>query len=236
MKGKFLIPFAASFLILTPLFYFVDYNYSTLQGSSLDNNVSAVINSVADETEVIKEIKPDTTSQTILLAGDSMADGIKIFLSRYAGYNGHKLVGGGWTSSTTGSWSEKKKLKALIEKFNPTYIIMVLGSNELFSLDLEKREKYVRDIIEQAGDVNTVWVGPPNWQEDKGFNDMLRNVLGDKKFYASKEIFLKEPLKYKRGPDKRHPNMEGYSVWTDNVADWIMHKSDYPIKLEKPAQ
>lgn len=234
MKGKFLIPFIASFLILTPLFYFIDYNHSTLQGSSL-NNLPDMITSVSDETGVKQETKPDTTAQTILLAGDSMADGIKIFLKRYCDYNGHKLLGGGWISSTTVAWSQKKKLKSLVEKYNPTYIIMVLGSNELFSIDLEKREQYVRDVVEQAGGINTVWIGPPNWQEDKGFNDMLKSVLGEKKFYASKEIFLKDPLKNKRGPDKRHPNMEGYSIWTDNLTEWIMHNSYYPIKLEKPA-
>lgn len=237
MKGKFLIPFVAAFLVLTPLFYFIDYNYSSLQGSIITNSLSDIMNQQSvnsDETAVKPENKIDTTEQTILITGDSMADGIKMFLTNYCKYNGHKLVGNGWISSTTASWSQRKKLKYFIERYKPTYIIIALGSNELFTSDLERRESYVKDIIEQTDSIKYIWIGPPNWQEDKGFNDMLKNALGEKKFYASKEIFLKEPLLNKRASDKRHPNMEGYKIWMDNIAEWIMQKSDYPIKLEKP--
>ncbi|MBN1633146.1 MAG: SGNH/GDSL hydrolase family protein [Ignavibacteria bacterium] len=232
MKGKFFIPFAAAFLILTPLFSFIEYNYSSLRGSIIEN--SPVVSS--DETVVKTENKIDTAEHTILITGDSMADGIKMFLTNYCKYNGHKLVGNGLISSTTGVWSQKKKLKSFIEKYKPTYIIIALGSNELFSRDLEKREQYVKDIMEQTEGIKYIWIGPPNWKEDRGFNDMLKKVLGEKKFFASKEIFLKDPLLNKRSSDKRHPNMEGYRIWMDNIAEWVMKKSDYPIKLNKPVQ
>jgi len=233
LKGKFFIPFVAAFLILTPLFYIVDYNYTNLQGSSVSTNILPLI-SQNDEKKEHELLKIDSTPQKILLTGDSMADGIKIFLKKYSDFNGHQLVGNGWTSSTTGAWSEKKKLKYLVQKYSPTYIIIALGSNELFAMDLERREKYVTDIMEQTTGVKCIWVGPPNWKEDKGFNDMLKRVIGEKKFFASKEIFLKEPLKNKRGSDKKHPNMEGYKLWMDKLAEWIMNSSDYPILLIQP--
>ena len=175
----------------------------------------------------------DTVSQRILLAGDSMADGLLEPLKKYCVHSGHKLIQGGWTSSTIVGWGNSNRLSGLIKKHNPTFVIMVLGANELYTTDFKIREKLVAKIKNESSKAKFVWVGPPNWQEDNGLDDMLRQTLGENDYFSSKKMFLTQPLKSKRGPDKKHPSHDAYKIWADSLAVWIMNKSEYPILLER---
>ena len=230
MKFKLFAPFLGAIILLVPIFFMLDL-MSQVQNNWDEDLSEKTIN------KFIK-IKPsryvDTTSQRILIAGDSMAEGIEVFFKQYCKINHHTLKVYSWISSTTNIWAAKNKLRALVKEYNPTYVIIVLGSNELLAKDLERRQNYVKEIISEIRGKMFVWVGPPNWQEDNGLNNLLKTVVGEGKYYSSKEIFLKEPLKNKRASDKKHPNMEAFKVWTDSVAYWIMAKSDNPIKLNKP--
>lgn len=176
----------------------------------------------------------DKTCQKILLAGDSMADGLLAPLTEYCDKNGHKLIRAGWTSSTIVGWAYSNRLSGLIKKYNPSYIIMALGSNELYTTDLKIREKLVNQILDESSNIKFVWVGPPHWREDNGLDEMLIETLGENKYFSSKSMFLSEPLKNKRAPDKRHPSPYAFGIWADSIAAWITNKSNYPITLERP--
>ncbi len=230
--------------LLTPIFLIIDlYSIDILKSGYADYRVSDFyINNEIKSTDVINEKdkvdlnvrKIDTTSKVILLFGDSMVDGVRDAFKKYCKYNNHKFYYYAWNSSTILSWAKSSKLKSLLDKYNPDYVFIMLGSNELFTTDLARWEKYISEIIKQLNGRNYVWIGPPNWKEDKGLNNTIENVSGKENFYPSKNIFLVPPLKYKRSGDKKHPNFEGYKVWTDSIASWVMTNSKYPIKLEKP--
>ncbi len=230
LKFKLFLPFLAAIILLVPIFFMLD----------LMSKEHAYDESQSDSVNYYNNEKPmsqlDTASQRILLAGDSMAEGIELYFRKYCKQNGHTLKVCSWISSTTSSWAHKNKLRSLVKEYNPSYVILVLGSNELLAKDLAGRQKYIEEIISEIPCKNYVWIGPPNWVSDNGFTDLLNSVVGSGKYYSSKEIFLKEPLKSKRGPDKKHPSLEGFKVWTDSVASWIMAKSDSPIRLEKPIE
>lgn len=225
-------------IIIIFIIYFSINSNSYLKVHGMQNDEHQILDSVAVNTVVNSNnadnlISKDTSCQRILLAGDSMADGLLSPFTKYCESNGHKLFHAGWTSSTIIGWGYTNRLSELIKKYKPTYVIMALGSNELYTTDLKIREKLVNKISDEASEIKFIWVGPPHWKEDSGLDSLLIETLGNKKYFSSKKMFLSEPLKNKRAPDKRHPTPYAFGVWADSIVSWITNKSIYPIILEK---
>lgn len=173
----------------------------------------------------------DTSKQRILLIGDSMLEHLRTRLRDYCGENGHEQKTVIWYSSTTKYFGESDTLAYFINDYKPTYIILVLGANELFVRDIKKkRQKYVEHILHQIGNKKFVWVGPPNWKDDTGINEMIIENVGEGRYYPSLN------LKYSRYSDGAHPKRASAYRWMDSVAHWINHKSMYPIVMEKPTK
>lgn len=172
--------------------------------------------------------KLDTSSQRILLTGDSMIEGLMWAFKDYADHNGHQLFPAIYYSSSTKVWGEGTKMKKAIEKYKPTLIIMCLGANELFIRNIvEDRDKYVKEIMNQVGDTKFLWIGPPNWKEDTGINELIKNNVGDDRFFLSKH------MKLARARDGAHPTKMASYIWADSICNWITQKSCFPIKLDK---
>jgi hypothetical protein len=173
----------------------------------------------------------DSSKQKILLIGDSMLEQFRWRLRDYCKENGHEMASVIWYSSQTEWYGTTDTLKYFINKEQPTYIILILGANELFVRDIIKiRTPYVKHILEQIGDIPFLWVGPPNWREDTGINEMILANVGPRKYFPSKD------LTYKRYPDGAHPRPESAFMWADSVARFIMNKSRWPILLNPPTQ
>jgi hypothetical protein len=173
----------------------------------------------------------DTTKQRIMIIGDSMLEYLRLRLRDYCQENNHQLKTVIWYSSTTEYFGKSDTLAYFIKEFDPTYIILVLGANELFVRDIkQKRQKYVEHILKQIGNRKFLWVGPPNWKDDTGINELIVENVGAKRYYPS----LK--LKFKRHKDGAHPLKTSAFAWMDSVADFISHKSMYPIVLNKPTK
>lgn len=172
----------------------------------------------------------DTTSQKILLIGDSMLEGLALRLRDYTAYNGHEIKTVIWYSSSSLWYGTSDTLKYFVNEYKPTYVILVLGANELFISDIkEKRKDYVKYIISQIDTIPYVWVGPPNWKEDTGINDLIIENAGLSHYFASKD------LTYDRAKDGAHPTRASAVVWMDSIASWI-RKSNYQIKMDTPDQ
>ncbi len=181
------------------------------------------------------EYKPrtgiDTTKQKILLIGDSMLEQFRWRLRDYCRENGHEMASVIWYSSQTEWYGTSDTLAFYIKKEQPTYIMLILGANELFVSDIiNKRTPYVKHILEQIGDIPFIWIGPPNWKPDTGINEMIVNNVGLRRYFPSKE------LTFKRYADGAHPKPESAFAWCDSVAIFIMNKSRYPILLNPPTQ
>ncbi len=202
--------------------------YTTLMGDTI---LPEALRAVNIDTLRETPTQMDTTAQRILLIGDSMLEGLMLRLRDYAEFNHHELQPVIWYSSQTEWYGKYDTLKYFIRKFKPTYVMLVIGANELFVPNIQaKRDKFVKRILKQIDTIKYVWIGPPNWKDDTGINDMIIRNVGEKRYYPSKN------LTYKRFKDGAHPTHESASMWMDSVASWVMKKSMYPIKLTVPTQ
>ncbi len=239
---KFILILVITFLILG-IYSFSDQNLKiygveivktdirkTLLGDTIVKLAKRFVVSDTSKQEETSQAM-DSTAQRILLIGDSMLEGFMLRMKDYTEHNKHYLKPVIWYSSSTHWYGTCDTLSYFIKKYKPTYIILVIGANELFVRDIiSKRTRYVKNILSQIGKRKYIWVGPPNWKKDTGINKMIVDNVGKKRYYPS----LK--LKYKRYRDGAHPRKESSAMWVDSVASWIMSKSMYPIILNKPTK
>ena len=185
----------------------------------------------AKEPQKEHKKKPKTIhrNQTILFIGDSMVEGLSRRLGDYAGENGHKLYTVIWYSSSTERWGTTHTLEHYIDKYKPTYILICLGSNELFINDLANRAQYVSEMVKKIGDIPFVWISPSDWNGDTGINDIIKERVGAGHFFDSRH------LKLKRGSDHYHPTWEAAAYWMDTAAKFIAsNECDNPLQLNSP--
>lgn len=171
----------------------------------------------------------DSSSQKILLIGDSMLEGLMLRMKDYTAHNHHELKTVIWYSSSTEYFGRSDTLRYFINQYKPSYVMLVLGANELFITDIiRKRKPYVRHILQQIDTLNYVWIGPPNWKDDTGINQLILNSVGKSRYFPSKN------LTYQRTSDGAHPTKSSSAIWMDSVAVWIMRDSQKPILMNLP--
>ena len=172
----------------------------------------------------------DTARQTVLFFGDSMTQGLAERLDDYCNENGHTLFTVVWNGSTTQRWAETNTLDTYLRRYRPTFIITCLGSNELFVRDLEKRDEYIRRIVDKTKGRSFVWIGPPNWKKDTGIDSLIRKNVGVGRYFDSSR------LTFQRGKDHIHPTPSSSKQWMDSVAVWMssVGKMAHPIRMDIP--
>jgi hypothetical protein len=176
-----------------------------------------------------KKPKLDTSSHRILLIGDSMLEGLSIRFIDYCEANNHELFSLIWYSSNTGWWGKSDTMTHYINKVKPTYIIFAIGSGDISVQNVhEKRKPYVEEILNKIKGIPYTWVGPPNWKEDTGINDLLSETVEEGTFFLSKN------LNFERTSDGVHPTTASAGQWMDSIATFIMNDSKYRIKLDVP--
>lgn len=182
-------------------------------------------NSEGSQPEIIKT---DSLPQSLFIFGDSMTFNLALRLAQYAKQNGHTIHSVNWDSSNTKIWAEHDTLAYYIEKYHPTQIFISLGSNELYYKDPESRAPYVKKILEVIDTIPYVWIGPPNWKEDTGINDMLQRICKKRSFFRS------AGMQFKRKKDNIHPTRESSAVWVDSIMRWLP-ESSHPFMADMPS-
>ena len=171
----------------------------------------------------------DTTAKILLFIGDSMLEGLSPRLAAYAKHNGHTLYSVIWYSSTSEVWGRSGKLKSYIEKIKPDFVFICLGANELFVKDIiNKRDKYVKTLISEIGDLPFLWIGPPNWKPDTGINQLIADNT------ERGEFFLSDGMHFDRTKDGAHPTRKSAQLWMDSVVRWMPANTPHPFILEVP--
>ncbi len=183
------------------------------------------LNSEGSQPEIIKT---DSLPQSLFIFGDSMTFNLALRLAQYAKQNGHTIHSVNWDSSNTKIWAEHDTLAYYIEKYHPTQIFISLGSNELYYKDPESRAPYVKKILEVIDTIPYVWIGPPNWKEDTGINDMLQRICKKRSFFRS------AGMQFKRKKDNIHPTRESSAVWVDSIMRWLP-ESSHPFMADMPS-
>lgn len=180
-----------------------------------------------------KEIvfQPDTTPKKIFFFGDSMVDYLGRPFESYAAKNGHEIESVVWFSSTTQHWAQTDTLQYFLRKYDPSYVVICLGSNEVEARDIKRRQKWVEEIQQKLGNLPYVWISPPNWTEEEGFTDMIKDAVGADRYFDSSQLSME------RGPDHKHPTYEAAVGWMDTVARWMQSPATRnPIIMEKPEE
>lgn len=186
---------------------------------------------VKDTIITIEEVSAvvDTLPQRILIIGDSMLEGLSPRLAAYAEHNSHKLFNVIWYSSTSKTWGTSTKLEQYISQFKPTYIFISLGANEMFIRNIiEQRDKYVKNILAQIGEIPYVWIGPPNWKDDTGINELIGINVPAERFFLSKG------MQFERASDNVHPTRKSAAEWMDSIVNWMKNSCSHRINLETP--
>lgn len=183
------------------------------------------INTEDSQPEIIRT---DSLPQSLFIFGDSMTFNLALRLAQYAKQNGHTIHSVNWDSSNTKIWAEHDTLAYYIEKYRPTQIFISLGSNELYYKDPETRAPYVKKILEIIDTIPYVWIGPPNWKEDTGINDMLQRICKKRSFFRS------AGMQFKRKKDNIHPTRESSAMWVDSIMRWLP-ESAHPFVANMPS-
>lgn len=199
-------------------------------------NVAESTDSIADPAEIANVVErlqnnpleTDTCPQSILLIGDSMTLNLAYRLSKYAKQNGHEFHAINWDSSNTRVWAASDTLAHFIKEFEASYVFISLGSNELYLKNVDSRRPDVEKILKMVGNLPYVWIGPPNWKEDYGINDMIASECRPGTFFRS------AGMEFKRKKDHVHPTREASALWIDSIMRWLP-KSAHPILAEVPS-
>lgn len=197
---------------------------TTAQASPTEDSAGS-----ASTADVAVRPVTDTVPKTILFIGDSMLEGLSPRLAAYAAANGHTLYTVIWYSSTSEYWGSSNKLRGYISRLKPDFIFICLGANELFVRDIaEKRDKYVKNIVRDIGDIPYVWIGPPNWKADTGINDLIAANTAPGTFFVS------NGMHFDRAKDGAHPTRSSAVLWMDSVARWMPLHGAHPIRMDRP--
>ena len=193
----------------------------TFSADSLLEHPSVIV----EKTTVV----PDSLPDVVLVLGDSMMEWLCKNMAAYFQYNGSKCYAVVWYGSTTESWAQTHRIKEYVEKFKPGFVVLSIGSNELFVKDVQtQRADDVNAIISELDTIPFVWVGPPNWKPDTGIGELIRNKVGDERYFQSNR------LNFNRAKDGMHPSRFGARVWMDSIAVWMASRSLYKFDLAVP--
>ena len=205
---------------------------ATTKGSQKSDKVKNADGKTPEGSKAKAQRAPvDTTAKNILFIGDSMLEGLAPRLAAYCDKNGHTLVEVIWYSSSSKVWGESDRLKELIAKYKPNYIFVCLGANELFVPNIKHaRRPYLKKMLTEIGDIPYVWIGPPNWAEDTGINDLIEQEVEEGCFYLSANDH------FERSRDGAHPTRASAHQWMDRVIKWLGEKGAHPIRLDNPGE
>jgi len=178
----------------------------------------------------IRVAVPDSTKLRVMIFGDSMLEWLSKRLCDYAMENNYDLSSVLWYSSSTKLWAETDTLQYFLDRIKPDYILLCLGSNELFVRDLAKREKYIAKIVQQISDKPFVWISPPNWKPDTGINDLIIQAVGIDRYFDSRNLELE------RASDNAHPTRTAAALWADTIASWLSSSAPRnPLPMRRPS-
>lgn len=156
-------------------------------------------------------------NKTVLLVGDSMAEGVGPWLQKKVEEVGGRFINGQERSSTIVWWQGSGKLRELIALHRPDVVFIALGSNEIFLEQPNLRAPLIKQMVEELGTRPGYWIGPPSWKPDSGLVRVIEENFQPGHFYNSND------LKVPRAADGKHPTAQGYQTWTELVWNWYTH-------------
>lgn len=185
----------------------------------------------AMEIKPMRVAVPDSTKLRIMIFGDSMLEWLSKRLCDYTMENNYDLSSIMWYSSSTKLWAETDTLQYFLDRIKPDYVLLCLGSNELFVRDLAKREKYITQIVQRISNKPFVWISPPNWKPDTGINELIIRAVGVDRYFDSRNLELE------RASDNAHPTRTAAALWADTIVSWLGSSAPrHPLPMSRTTE
>jgi len=181
--------------------------------------------------------------ERVLVIGDSLAVGLATPLEqalRARGVGAFRSIAVGGTMINQWAWSgshlQARQLDAALAEFQPTLVLISLGTNDEasrgavdykgdpaqppygpgFSVANQRKDSIPKLASKLAG-VRSVWLGPPvtsRWEPDRAFRDLIAaNWPG--------RYFNTESIALAKASDKLHMTGSGYRTWSDAIIAWL---------------
>lgn len=162
-------------------------------------------------------IRPGRTR--LFVVGDSMAVGLRPHLAALSQESKIALESLAKEGTRIDQWAHSKVLQDKLTKFQPTLVLVVLGTNDeyLGTGARERQAPYLKDLLanlERTG-ADVVWVGPPALARSSGIRELIRSQVPDSRYFPS------DTLQIPRGPDQLHPTARGYAGWAGAIWRWL---------------
>lgn len=207
------------------------YTEDSLLAELVPDTLRVAEEKAPEEQKPMRVAAPDSTKMRILIFGDSMLEWMTKRLCDYTMESGYDLSSVIWYSSSTKLWSETDTLQYFLDRIKPDYILLCLGSNELFVRDLSKREKYIAKIVDRISNKPFVWISPPNWKPDTGINDLIIQAVGRDRYFDSRQLELE------RASDNAHPTRTSAALWADTIVSWLGSSAvRTPLPMAQPTE
>jgi hypothetical protein len=204
----------------------------TKNGNLLIDSIKSVNFFSRDSSTIFhqrRNLNSDSVKHKVMIMGDSECGGLTHQLNNYCIQNNHELVASlVWNSATIYNFGYSDTIEKLLKKFEPTYLFFVVGLNEMYAKDLNKRKDAAIRLLSKIKRFQYIWIGPANYIEDKGINKIFESVNDSGCFFSTKGMNLP------KGSDGRHPSGNGYKLWMDSIANWINLKAKHKISMLKP--
>ena len=181
--------------------------------------------------------------ERVLLIGDSLAVGLedpmeKALRARNVGAFKSIAVGGTMINqwAWSGSHPHARSLDAALAEFQPTLVLISLGTNDEASRGVvdhkgdpavppygpgfsvaHQRKDSIPKLASKLAGVRSVWIGPPvtgRWEPDRAFRNLIAATWPGRYFNTEQITLAKQP-------DDLHLSGSGYRVWNDAIVTWL---------------
>ncbi|HEV8245719.1 MAG TPA: hypothetical protein VGP93_08120, partial [Polyangiaceae bacterium] len=105
--------------------------------------------------------------------GDSFAGSLGVPLGKRLKAAGVRYILEFETASYVPTWAFGHDLPKYIAKYNPDFVIVTLGANEIEIVNPEQRAGAVKRLVKELGGRPCLWVLPPLWKRDTGFMKVI---------------------------------------------------------------
>lgn len=154
----------------------------------------------------------------LLLVGDSLAVGLAPPLRALSADARVTFDSIAKEGTRIDQWARSQVLADKLAQFQPTLILVSLGTNDEYLPSAAPQEPHLHELLERLRKAAPVaWIGPPTLPKSasNGVTPMIKANVPRSHYFPS------DSLQIPRGPDGIHPTARGYAGWAGALWRWI---------------
>jgi lysophospholipase L1-like esterase len=172
----------------------------------------------------------------VFLLGDSLAVGLAAPLGALCRDNGLAFQSMATVGTRIDQWATSAPLAAALAAFQPTIVLISLGTNDAYMLpqpgeDIGARQApYAAELLTMIEGVSPraiAWIAPPTLPAAAASLQSVRRLIDSEhaitlpRVKPRVSLFPSQNLTLPRGPDGIHPVARGYAAWAGAIWQWL---------------